>query len=311
MIRRHSKRDAVCGPAQRGFTLVELLVVIAIIAILVVMLLPAVQAAREAARRIQCANNLRQIGLALHNYENAYSIFPPGNTHFYVTGRAHPWTAGWAWSAVILPYAEEGPSHDTFDFDKGYSQPENRDVIKVIFNIYVCPSSPETIFVDCCGGHPGLEDASSTNYGGIGTHRNNVDYAGSFGATQFSDPDDSIETGILHHGSSAYRVRDIKDGLSKTLMVGELVYNLNDPWRDLYGPGYVSHIWASGNVLTTGHGINDEYTYKKSSIRSEHPGGAQFTFGDGHVRFIKDDIPQLALAAMTTREGGDEVDYLD
>jgi prepilin-type processing-associated H-X9-DG protein len=283
---------------------VELLVVIAIIAILIALLLPAVQAAREAARRLQCANNLHQIGIALHNYENTHGTFPYGESLLFVAGSGYPWRAGWAWSAGILPYMEEDAKYDRIDFDFGYSQPQNSRAIKTTFVVYHCPSAPPPIWVDCCGEIAGINDTSSTNYGGIATHRNDVSYASSTGANQWNTPDDTVETGILHV-AGLHKIREVTDGLSKTLMVGELVFNLNDPWRDTYGPGYVSNTWAMGNSLNTGFGINDEYTYAKKSICSEHPGGANFLFDDGHVQFISETIPRGVLAALTTRNRGE------
>ncbi len=303
-------RAATCCRAKRGFTLVELLVVIAIIGILVSLLLPAVQAAREAARRLQCINNLHQIGIALHNYENSNGTFPYGVTLFNVGGSGYPWRAGWSWSAAILPYMEGKAKYDRLNFDFGYSQPQNKRAIKTAFPFYHCPSSPPYIWVDCCGAIAGVEDTSSTNYGGIATHRNDVNSARSYPDAHFNTPDDNIETGLLHV-AGLHKVREVTDGLSKTLMVGELVYNLNDPWRDTYGPGYCSNIWASENVLTTGYGINDEYTCSKASIRSEHPGGASFLFGDGHVQFISETIPRNVLVAVTTRARGEVNTHFD
>jgi len=304
MRQAHTNHATTLRLRNRGFTLVELLVVIAIIGILVSLLLPAVQAAREAARRLQCINNLHQIGIALHNYENTYGTFPYGVSLFNVGGPGYPIRSGWAWSAVILPYMEGNAKYDRINFDFGYSQPQNKRAIKTRFVFYHCPSAPPPIWVDCCGAIAGINDTGSTNYGGIATHRNDVDYASSVGANQWNTPDDTVETGILHV-AGLHKIREVTDGLSKTLMVGELVYNENDPWRDSYGPGYVSGMWANGNSLNTGFGINDEYTYRKRSIYSEHPGGANFLFGDGHVQFISETIPQGVLAALTTRAGGE------
>lgn len=171
------------------------------------------------------------------------------------------------------------------------------------------PAPPPPVFLDCCGAVPGVEDTYSTNYGGIATHRNDVNHARSTSAYS-NAPDDAIETGMLHVAGYV-RLRKVKDGLSKTLMVGELVYNENDPYTQLFGALYYANPWVAENVLTTGFGINDEYTYKKSSVRSEHRGGAQFTFADGHVRFMRDDVPQNELAAMTTREGADAISYYE
>ena len=202
------------------------------------------------------------------------------------------------------------------DFDFGYSQPINAAALKVQFGFYQCPSAPPAVWCDCCGAIPGVEDTSSTNYGGIATHRDDIDWASSFSANQFFIVDDTVETGILHIGrpttgpnTGLHKIRDVSDGLSNTLMVGESVYNLNDPYIE-FGWCY-SSIWPSENVLTTGYGINDEYTRRKSSVVSEHPGGANFLFGDGHVQFISESIPQDELIALTTRAGGEVNTYSD
>src|SRR5690606_12375535 len=123
-------------PACRrlGFTLVELLVVIAIIGILVALLLPAVQAAREAARRIQCANNLKQIGLALLNYESTHNVFPyaAGTT----ANQAGQSATYWSWSALLLPYLEQAAAHNQCNFNYQYNQPQNQQAIKTLFASY-------------------------------------------------------------------------------------------------------------------------------------------------------------------------------
>jgi prepilin-type N-terminal cleavage/methylation domain-containing protein/prepilin-type processing-associated H-X9-DG protein len=296
--------------AKCGFTLVELLVVIAIIAILVALLLPAVQAAREAARRLQCLNNLHQIGLGLHNYENVFETFPYGMTLFHVGGPGYPWRAGWAWSAVILPHMDGKNSYDRFNFDLGYSQPQNARAIRTSFSFYHCPSAPPPIWVDCCGAIAGNKDTSSTNYGGIATHRDDVEH-GRSPSSHFNTPDDSVETGILHV-AGLHAVREVSDGLSHTLMVGEVVYILDDPYAQYTEGSTVTNYWVSENVLTTGSGINDGgHNFKNRAIYAEHPGGANFLFGDGHVRFISEAIPQRELFALTTRAGGEVNNTID
>jgi len=122
---------------QRGFTLIELLVVIAIIAVLVSLLLPAVQQAREAARRTQCRNHLKQLGLALHNYHSSQNVFPPG----YVAGAAYPATTnGWGWCAQLLPQLDQGPLYDTINFSLAVENSANLPVWSVTLPGLVCPS---------------------------------------------------------------------------------------------------------------------------------------------------------------------------
>ena len=284
--------------------------VIAIIAILIALLLPAVQAAREAARRLQCANNLHQIGIALHNYENTHGTFPYGESLLFVAGSGYPWRAGWAWSAGILPYMEEDAKYDRIDFDFGYSQPQNARAIRTILSFYHCPSAPPRIWVDCCGAIAGNKDTSNTNYGGIATHRNDVDHERS-PSSHFNTPDESVETGMLHI-AGLHEVREVTDGLSNTLMVGEVVYILDDPYAQYTEGSTVTNVWVSENVLTTGFGINDGgHNFGNRAIYSEHPGSAVFLYGDSHVQFISESISQVVLAAMTTLAGGEVDIYLE
>jgi prepilin-type N-terminal cleavage/methylation domain-containing protein len=296
-----SRRFANCG-----FTLVELLVVIAIIAILVALLFPAVQSAR----RLQCLNNLHQTGLGLHNYENVFQTFPYGMTLFNVGGPSYPWRAGLSWSAVVLPHMDGENAYDRFNFDFGYSQPQNARAIRTILSFYHCPSAPPRIWVDCCDAIAGNKDTSNTNYGGIATHRNDVDHERS-PSSHFNTPDESVETGMLHI-AGLHEVREVTDGLSNTLMVGEVVYILDDPYAQYTEGSTVTNVWVSENVLTTGFGINDGgHNFGNRAIYSEHPGSAVFLYGDSHVQFISESISQVVLAAMTTLAGGEVDIYLE
>ena len=278
---------------QRGFTLVELLVVIAIIGILVSLLLPAVQSAREAATRIQCANNLKQIGLACQMYHDSYGRFPPGTA-----GDG----TGWSWSARILPFMESANIHKQIDFGVNYNRVHavNNLAMKTFVTSYLCPSAPSPHLIACCSAVGGEDDAAETNYSAIATHRDGdaVFYAR-----------DLNGTGIMFL-QSATKLKDVTDGTSKTFLVGECDLDQNDP----YAPGGYrkwGKIWASENRITTAYGINSSLGHVHAPVKSRHAGGAQFVFGDGHVQMVSEGIAQPTLQALTTRDWGEVVDVLE
>ncbi|MFO0957840.1 MAG: DUF1559 domain-containing protein [Isosphaeraceae bacterium] len=140
---------------RRGFTLIELLVVIAIIGVLIALLLPAVQQAREAARRIQCTNNLKQLGLALHNYENANGSLPPSQVLVQVGTASPTWATSWGVSARLAPYMEQGALYNSMNFNLKYSDPVNTTVSYLQVGYLLCPSEPNrtiTIIQDLASG---------------------------------------------------------------------------------------------------------------------------------------------------------------
>src|SRR4051812_15826242 len=122
-----------------GFTLIEILVVIAIIGVLVALLLPAVQAAREAARRMQCSANLRQVGIALHGYHDTHDTFPPGAWEWRPLNQ--PWKRQLAWSALILPYLEQKPLYDSLNLNAPFDSPQNTTAASTVLSVYLCPSA--------------------------------------------------------------------------------------------------------------------------------------------------------------------------
>ena len=197
---------------RRGFTLIELLVVIAIIAVLIALLLPAVQSAREAARRIQCTNNLKQIGLGLHNYLQAVGTFPLGTT--LVNGGYGPVTYGcWSAQALMLPFVEQAPLYNAanFSFAVAYGtlgQLTNSTVVNTNLAMFLCPS-------DALAATSGAGTAGSPNY-----NNNNNNYFGSMGTT--TRPSNANTTGIFTGGgSNSYTIASVTDGTANTVAFAE------------------------------------------------------------------------------------------
>lgn len=280
------------GRKNRGaFTLIELLVVIAIIAILIALLLPAVQQAREAARRTQCKNNLKQIGLALYNYHDTFITFPAGQ-HFWGVGgvTARPNRApGWGWSALVMPYIDGANVYAALDFSLKMSDPVNLPIVQTKNPNFLCPSNPQDGTYAVTGNFaindPGLQI---------------VNYVGNGGSFQNSfnrhNQPVSRNTGILMRDSKV-RIRDITDGTTNTIMVGETIVHgfLWDP--NLYGRPHGGQGDADSGLALMRIGqraMNPpdtaNNTVKRESTGSFHVGGAQFVLADGSVRFISENI---------------------
>ena len=215
----------------RALTLIELLVVIAIIAILIGLLLPAVQAAREAARRMQCQNNLKQIGLAMHGYHDVWHSFPAAYLAPFALSPNRPVTdfeigSGWAWGALILPYLEQRPVYDAgnFDFsfgDAGSTNPigiigliENRTVMRISVSTFLCPSD---------GGGDGPIDLGYGSAHVFGSPGQYIASAGWMDSSVYQIKG----TGVLYPNSRV-AISDVSDGTSATLMIGERSRNLAD-----------------------------------------------------------------------------------
>jgi prepilin-type N-terminal cleavage/methylation domain-containing protein/prepilin-type processing-associated H-X9-DG protein len=278
-----------------GFTLVELLVVIAIIGILVALLLPAIQSAREAARRAECTNNLRQMGIALLNYHDTHQVFPHG---------AGGSGTNWSWSALILPHMEEETLDELLDYSITYNVPKNQEAIRLFVPSYQCPSTEPNELLTCCGGIPGDRDVAQTNYTAIGTQFNVP-----FGRVTSREQ----KTGIMHDNSST-KIKHILDGTSKTFLVGETHRIDDDPYKITVGASYcpdqncaMGKFWPSENRSTMWWGINAHLGYEKSAIQSRHPIGANFLFADGHVEFFQESTVLPVLFALTTYAGGEIV----
>lgn len=333
MFCRHNVR-------KRGFTLIELLVVIAIIAILIALLLPAVQQAREAARRSTCKNNLKQIGLALHNYHDAYLRFPIGEQSPYYRPN---------WRVPLLPFLDQAPAYNQMNFEVsttvggfasqnsggsyGYgSGAGSNEVLKTLrVPVYNCPSSPH--------GNSANDSANVKNNYDLGQ---TMDYVGIAGATP--DPSGTTSTcsaagagygngtfcnnGLLAPNES-FRIRDIKDGTSNTVIVGEQSGQVNNQdsrsnyyggWSGIGPSSKVtswsngSNVWGSGTTTVmysvnsfwnTSAGSEAYRTYGANTILgSYHTGGTHVLLADGAVRFVSDNLDFGTLANLCSKKDG-------
>ena len=291
----------------RGFTLIELLVVITIIALLIALLLPAVQSAREAARRSQCINNLKQVGLALANYESSQRVLPPG----YVSGidAANADTGpGWGWAAMILPPMEQGSLFNSVNFALPIA-PQTTATYAIVA-AFLCPSDSVkprwSVYVRDLSGNP-------TTLLGLVAPSN---YVGVYGT---SDP--GIDGDGLFFRNSAVAYRDISDGLSQTLAVGERGHRLGQAtWTgsitgavlfpdDNDGIGYPRAEDAPGMVLGHAGGRRGpgDPAGEVNQFYSQHLGGVNFLFADGGVHFLKTTMNYLTWRALATRAGSETI----
>ena len=281
---------------RRGFTLIELLVVIAIIAILIALLVPAVQKVREAAARMSCTNNLKQIGLGLHNYHDANRCFPSGYVSNF-DGNGNDTGPGWGWAAYILPYMEQNNLYAAIHFDQAIESSLNASVRVTPLKSYLCPSddAPPTFAAQAfdAAGNPvaTICQVASANYVGV------------FGV---SEPGVSGE-GLFFRDSNV-GLKDITDGTSQTLMVGERAHNLApSTWA-----GAVTHaevfLYNSSNMVLGHTGeSNGVAPAESNNFSSRHNGGVNFLFADGHVHFLTTSVSQTVYTALSTRAGGEPV----
>lgn len=299
--RRDDAKPDVASGRHSAFTLVELLVTIAIIGVLVALLLPAVQRAREAARRINCKNHLRQIGLAVHNFESVKRHLPPpkaGDTSFSNLGSTF---------VILLPYLEEAARFDRYDITAPVNAASNLTVTGEPIPIYLCPSMslPRSVPERACG-----EELAPGSYL-ISTRTEYLRFGNLDGA--FATP---------KNGRYRLGLKHIKDGTSKTFLIGELNYGHRSfVWSDcpsLEGaPRWGDHTWAEGYWFHAwGHvsarysqlfNRSDAYLHPDSSrtFRSDHPGGVQFVFVDGGVQFIPTETAPEIRRALVTRAGNE------
>ena len=314
---------------RRGFTLIELLVVIAIIAVLIALLLPAVQSAREAARRMQCTNNLKQLGLALHNYEGSHGVFPPGRTS---------WPNVWSSLAQLLPEMEGNNQFNGLNFNfpsidltssGGLTNAPNTTVVSTAIKGFLCPSDPQDRLDPAFGPNNYVACAGTGTLNG-----------GSFKVVAGAP----LPEGVMYD-TSAVRLADITDGLSRTAAFGETLKGLG---RDTAGsvpanarlqfvitasaaitPGTCGSIaswsgdrgreWARGSFILAAYNhfyppnspspdcSNSGRAAAITAPRSRHPGGVNTLFCDGHVQFVKDSLSLVPWRAIATRGGAEVV----
>ena len=280
---------------RRAFTLIELLVVIAIIAVLIALLLPAVQQAREAARRTQCRNNLHQIGLALHNYHDQSNTFPPGSINQPPNSAANPpYTAC---LALILPMIDETSLYNAINFSHNVGGAQNTTASGAVLMQYCCPSDQAPKAVTAYGGAPPgrscnyVVNAGSTRLGGRGPF--------SLSAT----------TGPFVCNSRV-RIRDVRDGTSNTLAAGESTLGLRSclDAGPMWAVGkYDSCYGDTSRSINTQPITNDCHTV----FGSTHEGGCFFLFIDGQVRFISENIDMSTYKALSTIAGNELIDDED
>jgi prepilin-type N-terminal cleavage/methylation domain-containing protein/prepilin-type processing-associated H-X9-DG protein len=315
---------------RRAFTLIELLVVIAIIAVLIGLLLPAVQAAREAARRASCVNNLKQIGLAIQNYHDlvgccpaaflARKPFSDGKTD---TG------PGWGWGTMILPELEQNVLYNAANFGLEVKDPACSTAVSAVLSVYLCPSDPAQ------AGAFAVTDASNAPVAQAAPSS----YAACMGDDQADTTsglnNDGLGNGVFYRNSRT-RLADILDGTSMTILVGERAWsNVKGTWVGVMTGGTTRRgpanrcpttgaLYYPSATLVLAHchliNTNSDPDGGLDDFSSRHPGGANFVFADGSVRFLKEvpgDVgvsasrapvyspPGLRFQALGTRAGGE------
>lgn len=306
---------------RRGFTLIELLVVIAIIAILIALLLPAVQQAREAARRSTCKNNLKQIGIAMHNYHDTAGELPPGVINIGVSSRQ-----AWGWQVMLLPQMDQAPLQDQLfgDTDRelfhvlqniasgGAGAAQDEQLVHTSLSMFVCPSSPNE--GDILQGTPQVMDFDGNASVGADFFGATCNYVGNGGIWYLNSGRATPRGPLGQFGGLTFA--NFKDGLSNTFLCGERDWECSaGTWvgtRNPTGAGPRGNNYVLGRV---GLPLNFKTNLTGTNsccegFSSSHPGGAQFLLGDGSVRFVSENI-NFNNGGLNTNHGADTSLYVE
>ncbi len=296
-------RTEAPGRRPAGFTLVELMIVVGVISVLISLLLPAVQSAREVARRSQCTNNLMQLGVALENYASSHRVYPPGVVDFEGPVTNDPEGYRFGWAARILPFIEQRNVYHNLNFQLGAFADGNASAVAIRINTFICPSNPNSQAMNYAGCHHDVEK-----------------------------PIDSDDHGVFFLNSRVAR-EDLVDGPAFTILLGETTMS------SVFGTWAMG---TSATLRNAGWGVNGESPYdiafaqnrSRSGVgdafdpvmlqamieagefdsdlvggfASRHPGGANFLMGDGTVRYIKSRVDRVVLRALAHRSDGALVD---
>ena len=314
-----------------AFTLIELLVVIAIIAILIGLLLPAGQKVRDAAARMSCSNNLRQVGLALHNYEGAYKKFPSPGIHISGDNQSANSTSwGYSWVSTVLPYIEQTALHSQYNFTPTLRARDNAGVVGVEIPSLRCPSDRQ--------GQPRWKNPNA-NTAGVIAEFARANYAVNCGAGNAYSTSAFANRAKRGPFNLAYNygpeIADFKDGTSNTVLVAEILAGVQD--NDVRGAwGYPGGVYICGEAQTdgrflvpNGNALDDNLRDQPAfcgapnndrqlrclaggsragqTARSSHSGGVQICLGDGSVRFLRDNIAPTTWAALLASSDGTPV----
>ncbi|MFM7206033.1 MAG: DUF1559 domain-containing protein [Planctomycetaceae bacterium] len=309
---------------RHGFTLVELLVVIAIIATLIGLLLPAVQSAREAARRSACSNNLKQVGLAVINFESAKRAFPAGYSFFTAAGEP-----SWGWATFILPYMEQGTLYDQMRVDarklntlySAAAVAADKAFLQTSISGYRCPSDDTPALNELCKFGAGYFPVATSNYVGSAGNLVDVDSSGNYNAPQNDTDTGGVFFGVydasatnLPAGKKAgtgplgIKRKQVTDGSAKTIAVGERArFNYSATWAGSGNSKSYGNDGAGRTLARPGFMINYDWVQagkpenQSKGYGSSHAGGAMFAFLDGSVAFVSENLTATELGYLMNR----------